>query len=390
MIKVALLTTDSREHFKDYANPNPYFGTAPEALIEGFKLLPEEVEIHVLSCLQEAPVSSPAKLAENIYYHALLVPNIGWMKTGYQGCIRAVRRKLREIQPDIVHGQGTERDCAISAALSGFPSVVTVHGVMRAIRALSRSRRVDYYCAASILESFALRRTGGVITISPYVDALVAPLTPLTWFIPNAIQLFFLETSCAERSPNTVPHLVNVGVISPRKRQLELLEHLSKLRETVPFSFTFIGKPTYGSTYNERFFRLLHSVNSRHEGFVHREFLSEEEFIKLYDTSDAMVHFSSEESFGLTFAEALARNLPLFASDVGAIRQIGDGIAECRIFAPDDFTGLIDSLRVWIDANTWKVARETLPNRLIAARYHPRVIAEKHLKVYQEVVDRTL
>jgi glycosyltransferase involved in cell wall biosynthesis len=389
MIRVALLTTDSREHFKDYANPVPYFGTAPEALIEGFKLLPEEVEIHVLSCLQEAPVSSPAKLAENIYYHALRVPNIGWMKTGYQGCIRAVRRKLREIRPDIVHGQGTERDCAISAVLSGFPSVITVHGVMRAIRALSGSRRIDYYWAASILESFALRRTKGVIAISPYVDALVTPLTPLTWFIPNALQLFFLESSCAERLPNAVPSLVNVGVISPRKRQVELLEHLSKLREAIKFNVTFIGKPTYGSTYTERFLRLLHSVNSRHGGFVHREFLSEEEFLKLYDMSDAMVHFSSEESFGLTFAEALARNLPLFASDVGAIRQIGDGMAECRIFAPDDFTALIDSLRLWIEANAWTATRATLPSGLIAARYHPRVIAKEHLKVYREVADHT-
>ena len=390
MIKVALLTTDSREHFKDYANPNPYFGTAPEALIEGFKLLPEKVEVHVVSCLQEAPVSSFSKLAENVYYHALRVPNIGWMKTGYQGCIRAVRRKLREIRPDIVHGQGTERDCAISAALSGFPSIVTVHGVMRAIRGLSESRRVDYYWAASILESFALRRTKGVIAISPYVDALVAPLTPLTWFVPNALQLFFLESSCAERPPNTVPSLVNVGVISPRKRQVELLEHLSRLREAIAFNVIFIGKPAYGSTYTERFFRLLRSVNSRHGGFVHREFLSEEEFLKLYDMSDAMLHFSSEESFGLTFAEALARNLPLFASDVGAIRQIGEGIPECRIFAPHDFEGFIESLGIWIREGSWKAARADVPNPLIAARYHPRVIAEEHLKVYHEVTDRSL
>jgi len=189
-MKVVQLTTDAREHYQDYNNPQPYFGTAPEALLEGFKLLQEDVEVHVVSCLQKEPVWSPVKLADNIYYHGLHVPNIGWMKTGYQGCIRAVRRKLREIRPDIVHGQGTERDCAISAALSGFPSVVTVHGVMRAIRALSGSRRADYYWLASILESFALRRTNGVITISPYVDALVAPLTPLTWFIPNALQAF--------------------------------------------------------------------------------------------------------------------------------------------------------------------------------------------------------
>ena len=50
-----------------------------------------------------------------------MCPKIGWLRTLYQGCVRATRRKLREIQPDIVHGQGTERDCAIGAVLSGFP-----------------------------------------------------------------------------------------------------------------------------------------------------------------------------------------------------------------------------------------------------------------------------
>ena len=386
MTKVALVTTDSREHFKDYANPNPYFGTAPAALLEGFKLLAEKVEVHIVSCLQKTPVSSPAKLAENIYYHALYVPNIGWLKTGYQGCIRAVRRKLREIRPDIVHGQGTERDCAISASLSGFPSVVTVHGVMRAIRELGGSRCVDYYWAASILESFALRRTNGVITISPYVDALVAPITPSTWFIPNALQPFFLESSRAERTSKTIPNLVNVGVISPRKRQLELLQHFSALRESIAFNVTFVGKSTPGCSYGERFEEMLHSVNARHGGFVHQDFLSETEFLKLYDQSDAMVHFSSEESFGLTFAEALARNLPLFASDVGAIRQISAGIPECRTFAPHDFNGLIESLAFWIQGRSWKAARAAIPNHFIAERYHPSVIADKHLEVYREVI----
>jgi len=388
MIRLALLTTDSREHFKDYTNPRPYFGTAPEALIEGFKFLPEDVEVHVISCLQKNPASSPGKLAENIHYHALQVPKIGWMKTGYQGCIRAVRRKLRDIQPDIVHGQGTERDCAISAVLSGFPSVVTVHGVMKAIHALGGSRLLNYYWLASLFESFALRRTSGVITISPYVDDLVAPLTAKTWFIPNALQLYFLEFSRLSNPPNDIPSLVNVGVISPRKRQLELLEHLSSLRERIAFNITFVGKSTPNCSYGQRFERMLSTLNSRHGGFVHHDCLSEEQFLELYDQSDAMVHFSCEESFGLTFAEALARNLPLFASDVGAIRQIGEGIPDCRIFAPHDFQGLIESLGKWMREGRWQATRPIVPNRLIAARYHPSVIAGRHLEVYREATKR--
>jgi glycosyltransferase involved in cell wall biosynthesis len=389
MIKVALLTTDSREHFKDYLNPNPYFGTAPEALIEGFKLLPEKVEIHIISCLQKAPVSSPTKLAENIYYHALHVPNIGWMKTGYQGCIRAVRRKLQEIHPDIVHGQGTERDCAMCAVFSGFANVLTIHGVMRSIYKISQQKPLGYYWFAKHLERIALKLTNGLICISPYVCDLLSRDVVRSWIIPNALrQEFFWNVPNNQRLPG-VPRLLNVGVISPRKRQLELLTLLADLRRNVSFSATFVGRASKTNSYARQFLRVVEELNNQFGGFSHVEEADNQTILRLYDESDAMVHFASEESYGLTFAEALVRNIPLFASDVGAIRQIGDGIAECKIFAPDDFTGLINSFRLWIEANTWTAARETLPNRLIAARYHPRVIAEKHIEVYREVADHT-
>src|SRR5258708_1037988 len=105
-MKIAFFTTDNREHTRDYANPVPWFGTAPEAVLEGFKVLPD-LEVHVVSCTQRS-MPSPKKLADNIWFHSLLVPKLGWLRTGYQGCIRAHRRKMAELKPDIIHGQGTE------------------------------------------------------------------------------------------------------------------------------------------------------------------------------------------------------------------------------------------------------------------------------------------
>jgi len=385
-IRLAMLANDNREIQRKYYLTHPFFGTAPQALLQGLKLLGTNVEVHVVSCLQQMPRHSPFKLEDNIFYHPLHVPKLGWLRTGYQGCIRAIRHKLREIQPDVVHGQGTERDCAMSAAFSGYPSIVTVHGVMRAIHQLTNHRYLNYYWFARHLETFALRRTRGVIAISPYVDTLVAPLTRRTWFIPNAVQEFFFASAPARpRHPGPV-RLVNVGVISPRKRQLELLEHLAKLRESTMFEVTFVGKATPGDPYAERFSCLLAACQAAKGGFTHVPFLEERDFLGLYDSADAMIHFSSEESFGLTFAEALTRNLPLFASDVGAIRQIAEGIPACRIFGLNDFDGLMASVREWIgSAATWK-PREPAPNRLIESRYHPKVIAARHLEVYETVV----
>src|SRR5208283_2687673 len=110
-MKIAIITTDQRETDRDYSNPTPGFGAAPEALLQGFATLPE-VEIHVISCVQQ-PVNAPKNIAGNVWFHSLHVPKIGWLRSGYQGCVRATRKKLHEIRPDIVHGQGTERYAAL-------------------------------------------------------------------------------------------------------------------------------------------------------------------------------------------------------------------------------------------------------------------------------------
>ena len=156
-MKIVQITTDSREHFKDYDRPEPYFGTAPEALLSGFSGMPG-IEIHVVSCVRQ-PVASPEKIAGNIFYHSLNVSKSGWMSTGYQGCFRAVRSLLAGLRPDIVHGQGTERDCAMDAVHSGFPNVLTIHGNMRELQRLGLHGHPLFGRLASMLETHAMKPT---------------------------------------------------------------------------------------------------------------------------------------------------------------------------------------------------------------------------------------
>src|ERR1041385_7748854 len=124
-MRVALFSSDGREVLRNYQLAIPELATATHALLEGFAFC-ADLEVHVISFTQR-PVKSPQKLAENIFFHSLLVPRIGWLRTLYQGCIRAGRKKIRELNPDIVHGLGTEREAAISAVFSGLPNVVTMH-----------------------------------------------------------------------------------------------------------------------------------------------------------------------------------------------------------------------------------------------------------------------
>ena len=381
-MKIALLSTDDREARGRYAESFPIVPTPQEALLQGFATLPKN-EIHFVSCLQQ-PVNSPVKLAPDIYYHSLLVPKIGWLRTGYQGCIRATRKKLREIQPDIVHGQGTERDCAICAVFSGFPNVVTIHGNMKAVAEHYQARIGSFHWLTARLENFTLRRTDGVFCNSAYTEQLVSARTTKTWRVANALRQDFFSPLPPRRS-SAVPLLLNVGVNEPRKKQVELLAvahrlHLRGCRFILQFAGRLEAKTAYGAAFQRELAQGESHGYARHLGV-----LPTEQLVAAMDAASALVHFPSEEAFGLVVAEALARNLKFFGAATGGVVDIAQGVDGAELFKPDDFDGLETSVANWLQAGA-PLPRNAAP--VMRERYHPAVIARQHLEIYRQVLGR--
>lgn len=375
-MKVALLTTDNREQLKDYSNPKPHFGAAPEALIEGFAQV--DAQVHVVSCVRQE-MKSPERLAPNIYYHPVLVPKIGWMTTAYQGCIRAIRTKLNEIKPDIVHGQGTERDCAMTAVHSGYSNVLTIHGNMAEIQRLGYHGHKLYGRLASLLESYALRRTAGVFCNSLYTRGIVAPRAKETWLVPNPLRGLFFDTAARVSGRSEIPHLLNVGLISPRKRQLEVLREMGALhRSGFKLRIVFAGQLSEATEYGKAFANELRNAEAYAQ---YAGFLNTSQLIELMDQVHGFIHFPGEEAFGLVVAEAMARGLRFFGSNVGGIADISHGIDGAELCA--DFAELNSAVGRWLSAGA--PLPESAANQ-IAARYHPRVIAQRHLEIYREVL----
>ena len=379
-MKVAVLTTDSRQHFAKYTDPIPSFGTAPTALLDGFASLPN-LEIHILSCTQQ-PMSSPPKLAENIWFHSLHVPKIGWLRTGYSGCIFALRKKLREIQPDIVHGQGTERDCGISAVFSGFPNVITIHGNMAELARIFHAHFASFYWWAAKLENFTLPRTLGVFCNSHYTQSLVSPRSKKTWLVPNPVRDSFFAPIIRNNLPTETPTLLVVGVICARKRQLELLRLFIQLRQQkTRFQVKFVGSCGQ-DPYGKAFLSLLNGQGNA-DWATWVSVLDESSMIQCMDESQVLVHFPLEESFGLVVAEALARGLKLFASKIGGICDIASGVSDAELFEPEDWAGLSRGLSAWLEKPNLSSAQT---QNLMKSRYSPKTIASRHLEIYREVI----
>jgi len=374
------ITTDNREHFKNYDLAEPYFGAAPEALLEGFQML-TDVEVHVISCIRQE-VKSTKKLGENIFFHSLLVPKIGWMSSGYYGCSHAIRSLCAEIKPDIVHGQGSERDCAISAARSGFPNIITIHGNIKELNRLKMFGSGLYGPLASFFETRSMKSTVGVFCNSLYTKNLVEKRAKKTWLVPNAIRKAFF-TPKIKYSSRSTPTIVNIGVVCARKRQLEILQAIGAIvRQGKKIHITFAGIFSENEPYGQAFARELRKAEAAgyasFAGHLHAC-----QLIELLDEADGFVHFPTEEAFGLVVAEALARGLKFFGSNLGGIMDITADIEGAELH--EDIQSLKAGIINWIDAGAPQAKGVSAT---IASRYHPKVIAQRHIEIYQEVLGK--
>lgn len=378
-MKVAIITTDNREHYKDYANPVPYFGTAPEALLQGFAQL-HGVEVHVLSCTRQR-MQSPEKLAKNIYFHSLFVPKVGWMTTAYQGCIRAIRKKLREIQPDIVHGQGTERDCAIAAVFSGFPNVLTIHGNMRLIAKVNRVKRFSFIWLAARLEALTIPRSRGVVCITHYTEEAVADLAQRTWVMPNAVDGSFFEIN-AKPPPEKPARLLCVGVVCLRKNQNAFIRALDALARERPFELIFLGATTRGRAYDDEF---LQMVRDRpwcyYEGTASREQLKGH----LREAS-ALALPSLEDNCPMVVLEAMAAGVPVVAAKVGGLPDLIEEGKTGFFCDPLDASSMSRAVEKMLQDRGVANELAACAKDQARMRFHPSIIAQHHVDIYREVL----
>jgi glycosyltransferase involved in cell wall biosynthesis len=378
MLRIAILTAEIREHKKDYANPTPGFGTPIEALLPAFAALPD-VEVHFISCLRQ-PVNAPKKLADNIWYHALHVPKIGWMRTAYQGCIRATRKKLREIRPDIVHGQGTEHNNALCAVFSGFPNVLTIHGNMRIIAKLNHARPFSFEWLAARLETFTIPRSDGVVCITNYTREAVAGLAKKTWVVPNAVDPGFFEVQ--SELPREIPVILCVGNICQRKNQNNFIRALDSLAQRKRFKIIFLGAAPEHDDYVREFSQLVAArAWCEFGGFASREklkgFLRDAAFLTLP---------TLEDNCPMVVLEAMAAGVPVIAARVGGVPDlIEDGKTGllCDSQSAASMSGAVEKL---LDQPELGRTLAVEARRSADKRFHPEVIARRHLEIYREVL----
>ena len=198
-------------------------------------------------------------------------------------------------------------------------------------------------------ERAALAAVGGVIVTSPATQRhLVAD-----YAVP-AERIFIAPPGSdpatpAQGSSDGIVRLLSVGAVVPRKGFDLLVAALATLTE-LPWRLTIVGDRTRDPQTAARLDAdiTLHGLGDRIDvlGAVSPDHLAE-----LYVGADVFVLASRFEGYGMAYAEAIARGLPVIGTSAGATPETvppGSGI----LVGPDDLPALAQALRLMIEDPT--------------------------------------
>src|SRR5439155_18657867 len=224
-------------------------------------------------------------------------------------------------------------------------------------------------------------RSLGVVCITHYTQQAVADLARRTWVVPNAVDASFFEID-AQPNPQAPARILCVGLICLRKNQNAFIRALDPLAAKRKFELLFLGKTTPGRAYDDEFLKL---VRERpwcvYEGHADREKLKQH-----LRTASLLALPSLEDNCPMVVLEAMAAGVPVVAANVGGVPDLVEenrtGLL-CDPLDSENMRGVME--RALSDP---AAARSIAQQAKARAResYYPRVIAQRHLQIYNEVL----
>ncbi|WP_051821506.1 glycosyltransferase family 4 protein [Streptomyces sp. SCSIO 75703] len=197
-------------------------------------------------------------------------------------------------------------------------------------------------------ERAVLRAVSGVVATS---DWAVRRLVSHHGLAPERVHAAAPGADIAPLAPGTdgVSRLLCVAAVTPRKGQHRLVEALAAVAD-LPWSCVCVGGLGHDPAYVDRLRAMI-----RDHGLEDRLELAGPacgaDLDARYATADLMVLTSYAETYGMAVTEALARGIPVLATDVGglpeAVGRAPDGGVPGILVPPEDPAALAAELRGW-------------------------------------------
>lgn len=299
-----------------------------------------------------------------------------------------LNEKLAQIRPSVVHAQDAT-DHAYVALRSGYPTVVTVHGVRREDGKYVGSWRVRLrnYVYSLLIERSIMRKTRHLIAISRYVTTYYTKLlrpNVQVYYVPNAIDASFFDLAKSANGSDSQT-ILYAGRVIPRKRVLDLVQAFAKIAQQAPGAqLRIAGEYNSEREYAEAIRNFNQTANL--EDRVHLLGpLAETDILHEFAACDLLALPSAQETTPMVIAQAMAAGKPVVATPVGGVAEMVCDGETGFLVQVGDIDGLAAALRRLLENPSLRMAVGQASYKFANENYRASAVARRTYDVYQKI-----
>jgi glycosyltransferase involved in cell wall biosynthesis len=340
-------------------------------------------DVHIVSCRTELR-GEQTRQVRGITVHYLPRQNQGRL-TWHLRETRRMQALLRSLQPDIVHAHST--GLYAGAALgSGFPNVITAHGIV--------AREVELYRGTAMrlrgsIDAFyerrCLARAKDIIAISPYVQVAFEPLTRARFhLVENAVDYAFFRIA-----PHPGPErILFAGPVIARKGFLMLLKAMAVVKLALPHVGLHIaGSTSADPAYYGEVVRQVHELGLS-GNVTFRGQLDQEHLLEEYTHCSVFVLPSLQETAPMAVQQAMAAAVPVVATPVGGVPALVQDGQTGLLVETGNSDALAEALLHLLQDDQLRKDMGQRARADATARFAPEIVARKTKAVYDEILTR--
>jgi glycosyltransferase involved in cell wall biosynthesis len=307
------------------------------------------------------------------------------------GTITAFRRdqetadhQLDMIQPSIVHGQGAGHD-GIVAKRSGFPSTITIHGIMaEELKHLPKlGQRLRYRVMNAMSEKYCIDKASHTILISPYVGRYYeGRINGTLHSVPNPVAPTYFDVVRNEEPGR----ILFAGRVMPLKGISDLIGAFGRLARSQDCQLRVAGSLDDRQYADRLRGEARSSTNGRYIHFL--GLLDSKSLLSEFSRASMLVLPSYQETAPMVIQEAMAAGLPVVATRVGGTaHQVIEGETGFLVDAGD-----IDALTARMETLLADAAMRRsfgAAGKAVADReFRAAAVADKTVAVYRRILQR--
>jgi len=360
-------------------------------LLAGFDKLNTHSE-HVVISRKDTISSDSSQIIDGheVHYIASRRPRIG---TSLLRDIPLIRRKMRELNPDLVHAQNPFY--AFCAQKENIPCVLTLHGMvwkeagynLRSKDASLRKKGIGQKLIYIPQLKKVFNRLQHLILINDYVrEEIKGQFKNTTHLVENPISERFFRMHDTSSEENRI--VFSMGVIGTRKNQFGLVKAVGKLNKGLVSNFSLM---LAGNVQDKHYYqRILHFIKDKKmENVRILGRISSESLDDMYSKMSMFCLLSNQETAPMVISEAMACGKPVIASNVCGIPHMINDRNSGYVVEANNISDVANKITELLEDEKKRKEMGRNAREEAMKRWHPQVVAAKSMVVYEKVLENS-